>query len=50
MIKDKVPATHSDALRMIKQLYICYGAAFEEDHSLVKELESFIEEYQKAIE
>jgi len=45
MIKDKVPATHSDALQMIKQLYICYGAAFEEDHSLVRELE-----YQQAIE
>ena len=50
MIKDKVPATHSDALRMIKQLCICYGAGFEEDHSLVRELKSFIEEYQQAIE
>ena len=35
---------------MIKQLYICYGAAFAGDHSLVKELAAFIEEYQQAIE
>ena len=41
---------HSDAMRMIKQLYICYGAAFTGDHSLVKELAAFIEEYQQVIE
>ena len=35
---------------MVKQLYICYGAAFAGDHSLVKELAAFIEEYQQAIE
>jgi len=50
MIKDKVPATHSDAMRMIKQFYICHGAAFSGEHSLVKELAAFIEEYQQAIE
>jgi hypothetical protein len=50
MIKDKVPVVHSDALRMVKQFYVCYGAAFGGEHSLVKELAMFIEEYQQAVE
>ena len=35
---------------MIKQFYVCYEATFSEDHSLVKELAAFIEEYQQAVE
>jgi len=50
MIKDKVPVVHSDAMRMIKQLYICYGSAWGNNHPIVEELGDFIDEYQQAIE
>ena len=50
MIKDKVPVVHSDAMRMVKQLYICYGSAWGNNHPIVEELGDFIDEYQQAIE
>lgn len=50
MSKDKVPAVvHSNAMRMVKQVYICYGAALYSDHGLVEELGYFLDKYQQAI-
>jgi len=35
LIKDKVQVVHSDAMRMIKQVYIFYSAAWGSDHPII---------------